>query len=255
MNNKRAKSDGVLPGVAVGILVSAALAAARWALSGMALPEAIEWLPRAAQLLSGPEQWLCYIMFFAGLFMLRARLRSIRRGQDAFALGLLDSDGDAVLLPEDAKALRQRINQISSGRDVLLWRMMDAALRRARVNWSTGDVGEALSGILDIERLRMESESSMIRYVAWAIPSIGFLGTVRGLGFAMNALNMSAEADYLKNALPWLAMAFDTTLVALVLSMALMFVLHRVAKREDELCADALDYCQQHFLFRMRTTS
>ena len=34
----------------------------------------------------------------------------------------------------------------------------------------------------EAESDRLDSEMSMIRYIAWAIPSIGFLGTVRGIG-------------------------------------------------------------------------
>jgi hypothetical protein len=45
--------------------------------------------------------------------------------------------------------------------------------------------------------------------------------------------------------------AFDTTLVALILSLTLMYFLHRVQARDDALLVRATDWCMQRFVFRM----
>ena len=39
------------------------------------------------------------------------------------------------------------------------------------------DVSEAARGVCEAEADRLDSELSMLRYVAWAIPAIGFIGT------------------------------------------------------------------------------
>ncbi|MCK7511244.1 MAG: MotA/TolQ/ExbB proton channel family protein [Desulfobacterales bacterium] len=67
----------------------------------------------------------------------------------------------------------------------------------------------------DAEGERLESELSMIRYIAWAIPSIGFLGTVRGIGDALNQAHQAIEGDIF-GVTRSLGVAFNSTLIALL---------------------------------------
>jgi hypothetical protein len=90
-----------------------------------------------------------------------------------------------------------------------------------------------------------------VHYLAWAIPSLGFLGTVRGLagGFTMAA--RVEEADFLRQATQHLNVAFDCTLMALVLSLAVMFLVHSVQRDEERLVIDCQQYCLEHLINRI----
>src|SRR5438552_1555036 len=71
-----------------------------------------------------------------------------------------------------------------------------------------------------------------IHYLAWAIPALGFLGTVRGLAMS---LTMAGQVDktitvFLQQATQHLNTAFDCTLIALALSLPLMFLIHSVQR-------------------------
>ena len=73
----------------------------------------------------------------------------------------------------------------------------------------------------DIEAERLDSELSMVRYIAWAIPSIGFIGTVRGFGEALGQAYKAVEGD-ISGVTASLGVAFNSTFVALILSIIIM---------------------------------
>ena len=89
----------------------------------------------------------------------------------------------------------------------------------------------------------------------WAIPAIGFVGTVRGLAGAFGMASSLGEGlemtAFTKQASDQLNIAFDCTLVALLLSLMLMYLVHTVQRAEETLVVDAQEYCQEHLLLRL----
>ncbi len=73
----------------------------------------------------------------------------------------------------------------------------------------------------------MDRSGELNRYLVWAIPILGFIGTVLGISLAaqgMGSMLTSASQEYsevLTKALEPLGIAFDTTLIALSLSLVL----------------------------------
>ncbi len=86
----------------------------------------------------------------------------------------------------------------------------------------------------------------MVRYIAWAIPSIGFsapcavsawpwAGPPRGQG---DIAGVTAS----------LGVAFNSTFVALVISIVIMFLMHQLQLIQERLVLDAHSYCDQHLI-------
>ena len=73
----------------------------------------------------------------------------------------------------------------------LLPHLITKGLERFISSRSIQEASEMIKGRIDLAAERLESELSIVRYIAWAIPSIGFIGTVRGIG---NALSMADQA-------------------------------------------------------------
>lgn len=73
---------------------------------------------------------------------------------------------------------------------------------------------------------------TFIKYISWAIPSIGFIGTVRGIG---EALSKAAEAidGNITGMTASLGVAFNSTFVALLLSIFLMMFIVRLEHKQD----------------------
>jgi hypothetical protein len=92
-----------------------------------------------------------------------------------------------------------------------------------------------------------------VHYLAWAIPAIGFLGTVRGLATSLTLGGETGKqlAAFIKEATLHLNVAFDCTLIALALSLVLMFLLHSVQRDEEALVIDCQQYCLEHLVGRL----
>jgi biopolymer transport protein ExbB/TolQ len=102
----------------------------------------------------------------------------------------------------------------------------------------------------DAEGERQESELSMIRYIAWAIPSIGFLGTVRGIGDALSQAHQAIEGNIF-GVTRSLGVAFNSTLIALLASLLLMFILHQLQLLQERFILDTEDYCEEKLTQRL----
>ena len=87
----------------------------------------------------------------------------------------------------------------------------------------------------------------MIRYILWAIPSIGFIGTVRGIGDALGSANKAVSGD-ISAVTESLGVAFNSTLIALLLSILLMFLVHQLQLLQERLTFESEDYLDEHLI-------
>lgn len=107
-----------------------------------------------------------------------------------------------------------------------------------------GDFKEANDSTMDACELHLEvleSNLSITKYILWAIPSVGFLGTVRGIGQALGQAGDAMGGD-ITGVASSLGVAFNSTFVALFLSLVLMFVSYMLQGREERLTATTKNY-------------
>lgn len=78
---------------------------------------------------------------------------------------------------------------------------------------------------------------SSIRYYVWVIPTFGFMGTVFGISQTVSSIqgDISDSSEVLSLMASNLGVAFNTTLLALILSAILQFVLQKKEEREERL--------------------
>jgi biopolymer transport protein ExbB/TolQ len=241
----------------VALVVVAAAAAPFW--EALAGPDARkEWArwdaARVQRLFLGPEQVLCYVSAVWAALILQSRYREVLRQRRAFGLELLPTEEGARILPEDARPLARKVEQVGAGRPFVLANMVRLGLGKFAVSRSATDVAEVVRNQADVELSRLVTGMSTVNYLAWAIPAVGFVGTVRGLGGAFGVevgADEQATAEFTRMAKDQLKIAFDCTLVALVLSLALMYLVHAVQRAEETLVTDAQQYCQEHLLLRL----
>lgn len=209
---------------------------------------------RIARMLLGPEQIVSYACFMWACFILVLRYAEVRRQQRAFNLNLLPTDEGVRILPEDARTMQRRVEQLSErGGPSVLSRMIRLALSKFAVSRSPQDASETVRTQAEVELGHLASSMATVHYLAWAIPAIGFVGTVRGIGLALTVVN-DIETNFkgfMDDATRSLALAFDTTLVALLLSLVLMFLMHSVQRAEEELVLDSQEYCLEHLINRL----
>jgi biopolymer transport protein ExbB/TolQ len=205
---------------------------------------------RWAKLLLGPEQIGCYCCFVWGLFIFLGRYWEARRQRGAFGLELLSTEEGTRILPEDARPLQRRIDQRTAlCGPFILANMIRAGLAKLALSRSSLDVRETLKTQAEVDLGRLISSMATMNYLAWAIPAIGFLGTVRGLAGSMTLAGQGG--DQLRLAAQHLTIAFDCTLVALALSLVTMFLIYTLQREEESLVIDCQQYCLEHLVNRL----
>ena len=131
------------------------------------------------------EQESCFILMLWSLSIMGYKSRIAMREKSMLSEKFFNLAEGTKILPQDVNQLIRPIESISQEKDFfLLPRTLKAALSRFEVTNNVQFASEAIDGVCEAENDRLDSELSMIRYITWAIPSIGFIGTVRGIGAA-----------------------------------------------------------------------
>jgi biopolymer transport protein ExbB/TolQ len=215
-----------------------------------------KWTPeRLGRLLLGPVQILCYCFFTWAALILLNRYLEMRRQRSALRMGMLPTDEGARILPEDARPLQRRLDTLTRRRPYILANMIRLALSKYAISRSSTDASEAVRNRAEVDMSRLVSSMATVHYLAWAIPALGFLGTVYGLagalGMATGNLDEVQVQEFISRATGHLNFAFDCTLVSLVFSIAIMFLLHSVQRDEEAVVIDCQQYCQEHLINRL----
>jgi len=189
------------------------------------------------------EQEACFILMFWSIALMGYKAVLTTRERSMLQLDLLPINLGTSILPEDTREYSRPIQALPEAQQgYLLPRALLTALHRFRSTRNIQDVSNAIRAICESESERLDSELSMIRYIAWAIPSIGFLGTVRGIGQALGQAQKAVQGD-IAGVTQSLGTAFNSTFVALLISILIMFLMYQLQLAQERLVLDAEDYC------------
>jgi biopolymer transport protein ExbB/TolQ len=199
------------------------------------------------------EQEACFILMFWAIAILGYKAFKVSRQRALLQMDLIPLDEGVRILPEDTRDVSRQIQALpSQQRGALLPRALLAGLQRFSTTRNIQDVASATHAYCDSEAERLESELSMIRYIAWAIPSIGFIGTVRGIGDALGQAHKAIEGDIF-DVTRSLGVAFNSTLIALLISIGLMFLLHQLQQQQERYVLDTESYCDENLISHLYT--
>jgi biopolymer transport protein ExbB/TolQ len=183
--------------------------------------------------------WVEYVetgMFFWALVALAAKAWDLRR-QRAIARHrhLPVWNGEPVPASEAGKLAGQLARHQASG---LLVDRLRGALEFVHSRGSTEGLDDHLRAQSDADANTVDGSYALIRYITWAIPILGFLGTVLGITEAIANVTPEQLANSISSVTGGLAIAFDTTAIALGYSMALMFFTFVLDRREQALLGE-----------------
>ncbi|RLE27149.1 MAG: MotA/TolQ/ExbB proton channel family protein [Acidobacteria bacterium] len=201
------------------------------------------------------EQEACFILMFWAIAIMGAKtVDLVREGR------LLDEElvplGQGIkILPEDAREYARQIEALPPGEQHnLVARALLSALNRFGATRSIQDASETARDVCETEADRLESELAMVRYIAWAIPSIGFIGTVRGIGEALGKAHQAVEGQ-IAGVTQSLGVAFNSTFIALLISIVLMFLLQQLQLQQERLVLDTETYLDTRLVRHLRVGS
>lgn len=194
------------------------------------------------------EQEICIIMMLWGTFMILDKCFVILKDRYLFNVDLLDGaaedEGDLLTMLDTLEKLPDRI------RTTPLVRTLAASLRRFLITEDVQNTSETIDANVEALAVKQEAENSMVRYLIWAIPAIGFIGTVRGIGQALSQADQALAGD-IAGMTESLGVAFNSTFVALLISVVLMFLLHQLQRLQDSMVTDTQEYCESFLLNRI----
>jgi biopolymer transport protein ExbB/TolQ len=198
------------------------------------------------------EQESCFILMLWAIAIMAYKGLQTGREQRLLDLDLIPLADGTRILPEDAREYSRQIQALPArDRIFLLPRALLSALHRFAATRSIQDVSQTAHALCDAESDRLDSELSMVRYIAWAIPSIGFIGTVRGIGDALGQAHQAVEGN-IAGVTQSLGVAFNSTFIALLISIGLMFLLHQLQLAQERLVLDSETYLDQHLIQHLR---
>lgn len=186
--------------------------------------------------------------------------RKLKRQRQSMLFDLLPNQfGDDINEANLEKFIGHVGGLPGDARESFLVNRVKRGLEHFRVRKNASEVSEVLSSQSDIDANAVESSYSILNVFIWAIPILGFIGTVIGISAAVGGFSTTLEAsddvnalkESLKGVTGGLGTAFDTTLVALVMSMMVMFPTSSMKKAEEDLLNWVDEYCNENLLKRL----
>ena len=199
------------------------------------------------------EQEACFVLLLWAIAILAYKGLVAFREQALLERDLLGLPESLPIGSEDTRDLADRLRSLPPiESESLPPRALLTAVERFAATGNVQDVSTAAQDVCDAEGERLESELSTIRYIAWAIPSIGFIGTVRGIGRALGQAHRAVEGD-ITGVTENLGVAFNSTFIALVISIGLMFLIHHLQRTQERLVLDTERYVDRWFVRRLKS--
>ena len=205
--------------------------------------------PTVVRYLAG--HWVEYAevtLFCVGLAALLLRagdMVSQRRRVATEPLGPVPAGGND---PADAAVL---LEQVPPGEGYLSRRLREGLDLVIRTGTADG-LEDHLKYLGDVDAARASQGYGLVRFIVWAIPIMGFLGTVIGITVAIASLSPT-QLENISGVVAGLGTAFDTTATALALSMVLMFLQFVLDRYEQQLLAVVDDAAWDSLAGRFQT--
>ena len=197
-------------------------------------------------------QNLTWVLFGIGVGDVLHRWLAAGREARAGRLGLLPEDERTVLMASDMREVLQKV-RASEAAGSYLASTVDQCVLQFQANHSSEQAHDLLGSMVELEMHRVELRYTLLRYLAWVVPTFGFIGTVVGIAGALGALQTGADSlmDQMQPVVDNLAMAFNTTILALCLSAVLVLLLQFTQKREEDAINASSAYCLRNLINRL----
>lgn len=203
-------------------------------------------------IIKDPEQEATITLAIWALLLAAMRMAEIRRQRQLLSSDLMRLPAGFVILPNDVREYSRRLEELPPReRNAVPPRVLRLALKRFGATGSVQDASTTVHNVSESEGARLDAELAILRFCVWATPAIGFVGTVRGIGIALQGAQLAFEGDTTA-VTAGLGISFNSTLIALTLSIVLMYVLHEIQLAQERLVLDTEQYADEQLVSRMQ---
>lgn len=181
------------------------------------------------------------VLFFIGMSALLIKLFDTLGQRASMAESPLGKPIRTSEASDHSEDLLERLDRLPERRrDEIYISRLRAALKHVCQRGSADALGDELKYLSDVDAARVYSNHGLFRVIVWAIPILGFLGTVIGITMALNGIDLSAPGESMFAVLNGLGVKFDTTALALSLAIVMMF-LHFIVERSENRLLEEVD--------------
>jgi len=201
------------------------------------------------------------LLFFWALAILFLKSRKLTFQNEALSLSAVPQHPEFLLNRETARAVLARVHSlVDNAAHFLLLNRIERSLSNLQNIGQVSDVATILRNQAEYDEAQVASSYSLVNSFLWAIPVLGFIGTVLGLRQAIGALGLTLEAggdimairQSLQAVTAGLATKFETTLIALVCAVIIQILLAFLQSRESEFLDACNDYCHAHVASKLK---
>ena len=202
--------------------------------------------------------WVNYastLLFVWGITILVMKWRKNRHQAQAALLDLFPARLGREINSSNVADFIDNIYKVPlSLRDSIIVNRIRKSLELFESRIDNGEVAAFLTTQSDLDANRSSGSYALLKVFLWAIPILGFIGTVIGLSAAVGSLDMGDNADpealkaSISNLTGGLGVAFDTTLLGLILSLLMSFPMAAVQKKEEETLTIIDTFCTEKLL-------
>lgn len=199
-----------------------------------------------------------YLMFWS-LAILVFKYLKLKRQRESMLFNLLPENIARDITVDNVDRFASTIRElpVNSSSSFLVQRVL-RGLEHFTVRRSASEVSTVMASQSEMDSHAVNSSYALLNVFIWAIPILGFIGTVMGLGGAVGSLGVedTANIEGIKDSLGaitgGLGTAFDTTLVALIMSLLLKLPASSLQKAEEDLLNWVDEYCNENLLKRLK---
>jgi biopolymer transport protein ExbB/TolQ len=186
------------------------------------------------------------------------KLRLQRRSLECL---VVPQEHDFVLSAANVDVVTSNIySTVDDPKHFVLFNRIMIALANLRNLGRVSDLDEILGSQAEQDESSMQTSYAILSSFVWAIPVLGFIGTVLGLSEAIGGFSdvLGGASDIgqltgaLKGVTAGLATAFETTLQALVAALVIQLLLTGLKKSEEEFLDSCGEYCMRNIVGKLR---
>ena len=192
--------------------------------------------------------------------ILAIKSRQLKQQRSAMLLDLLPTELSPEITTDSLDKFVKHIRSLpGTAADSMLVKRVLRGIEHFRVRKSAAETVTMMESQSVIDASNVASSYSIVKVFIWAMPILGFIGTVMGVSSAVsglsatleNASDVSAVTDSMKGVFGGLGTAFDTTLLALIMSLIVKIPASALQKNEDDLVTTVDEYCNENLLLRL----
>lgn len=209
----------------------------------------------------GPTQHAAIFFGFWCAVILVVKNSKLRLQRRALSYAAIPSDHQFVLSSLTADQVVAQIYANAEDPDrFLVYSRILTAISNLKNLGRVSDVDEILRSVGDRDESAHETSFGLINGFLWAIPVLGFIGTVLGLSVSIASFSslldsqteISGIVGSLKEVTSGLSTAFETTLLALVIALVLQLWMTAQKTAEERFLDDCNDYCMKQIVSRIK---